>query len=196
MKVNVTNFEEAHGELLHLIVVRRDLTHFQHPHPQMEAGGTWPVQLELPAPGVYRAFADVVVDGQPTTLGVDLFAAGTVDVAPRPMSSRQMTVDDYEVVLQPDDIAADEDTVLEFETRRDGVAVSELAPYLGARGHLVVLHEGDLTYLHVHPLESDSESGAVEFRTPSPTQGRHRLFLQIRPDGELITTSFDVSIEH
>ena len=191
----VRDFEEAHGKRIHLIVVRRDLTHFQHLHPEMDADGTWPVQLELPDPGVYRAFVDIVVDGRPTTLGVDLFAPGTVEVAPRPTTSRQATAADYEVLLQPDEVVAGEDTVLEFEVRRNGQAVSELAPYLGARGHLVALREGDLAYLHVHPLETNSEGGVVEFRARFPTQGRYRLFLQARPEGELITTSFDVHIE-
>lgn len=191
----VTDFEEAHGERIHLIVVRRDLTRFQHLHPAMEDDGTWPLDLELPTPGVYRAFVDIVVDGRPTTLGVDLFAPGTVGIAPRLTSSRQATADEYEVVLRPDEIVAGEDTVLEFEIYRSGEAVSELAPYLGARGHLVALREGDLAYLHVHPLETDGESGIVEFRARFPTQGRYRLFLQARPEGELITTSFDVHIE-
>ena len=191
----VRDFEEVHGERIHLIVVRRDLTPFQHLHPEMEGDGTWSVHLELPAPGVYRAFVDVVVDGRPTTLGVDLFAPGTVKIAPRPPSSRQATADDYEVLLRSDEVVTGEDMVLEFEVRRNGEAVSELAPYLGARGHLVALREGDLAYLHVHPLETDSEGGIVEFRARFPTQGRYRLFLQARPEGELITTSFDVHIE-
>ena len=191
----VTNFEDAHGERSHLIVVRRDLTCFQHLHPEMDADGTWSVDLELPKPGVYRAFVDIVVDGRPTTLGVDLFAPGTLDVAPRPTSSREATVDDYEVMLQPDEITAGGDTVLEFEIHRNGEAVSELAPYLGARGHLVALREGDLAYLHIHPLETDSESGIIEFRARFPPRGRYRLFLQARPDGKLITSSFDVHID-
>ena len=190
----VTEFEEAHGERIHLIVVRRDLTRFQHLHPRMDDEGAWVVHLELPDPGVYRAFVDVVVDGRPTTLGVDLFASGDVDVASRPASSRRATFDDYEVVLRPNEIRPGEETVLAFEVRRDGAAVAELAPYLGARGHLVALREGDLAYLHVHPLEIESESGVVEFRARFPTQGRYRLFLQTRPEGELITTSFDVQI--
>ena len=191
----VRDFQTAHGELSHLIVLRRDLTHFQHLHPELDVDGTWSVEFELPTPGVYRAFVDIVVNGQPMTLGVDLFAPGTVDVAPRPTSSQQATVDDYEVVLRPEEVAAGEDTALKFEVRRNGDVVSELAPYLGARGHLVALREGDLAYLHVHPIEADSESGVVEFRTRFPTQGRYRLFLQVRPEGELITTLFDVPID-
>jgi trans-2,3-dihydro-3-hydroxyanthranilate isomerase len=69
-------FDSSHERRMHLIVVRRDLAGFQHLHPARRADGEWAVPLRLPAGGVYRAFADFVVDGRKLTLGVDLFAAG------------------------------------------------------------------------------------------------------------------------
>ena len=191
----VTDFKETHGERSHLIVVRRDLTGFQHLHPEMDTDGTWSVDLELPKPGIYRAFVDIVVDERPVTLGIDLLVPGTLNVAPRPTSSREAYVDDYEVLMRPDEITAGGGIVLEFEIHHDGETVSELAPYLGACGHLVALRDGDLAYLHIHPLETDSESGVIEFRARFPIRGRYRLFLQARPDGRLITASFDVHVD-
>ena len=46
---------------MHLIVVRRDLTGYQHLHPTMTPDGTWRVPLTLPDPGVWRAYADFTV---------------------------------------------------------------------------------------------------------------------------------------
>jgi len=89
----VTDFEAAHGRPSHLVVVRRDLTRFQHRHPELDGDGTWRVEeFALPDPGVYRAFVDIVVDGTPTTLGFDLFAAGPADVArdPTPRGRRRL----------------------------------------------------------------------------------------------------------
>ncbi len=43
---------------MHLIVVRRDTTGFQHVHPEMAADGTWSVPLAVATAGSYRAFAD------------------------------------------------------------------------------------------------------------------------------------------
>ena len=43
---------------LHLIVVRRDLTSYQHLHPSMSADGTWRVPVTVPEAGAYRVFAD------------------------------------------------------------------------------------------------------------------------------------------
>jgi hypothetical protein len=41
-------------------VVRRDLTGFQHVHPERDAGGRWSVPLTLAAPGPYKVFADFI----------------------------------------------------------------------------------------------------------------------------------------
>ncbi|NUC71961.1 hypothetical protein HTZ84_06505 [Haloterrigena sp. SYSU A558-1] len=191
----VTDFEEAHGRPSHLVVVRRDLTRFQHRHPELQADGTWLVEdLAVPDPGVYRAFVDVVVDGHPTTLGFDLLAPGTATHDERPDASRRATAGNYELELLTDDVAAGERTRLSFAVRRGGEPVSELEPYLGALGHLVALREGDLAYLHVHPEATAPDSGRVEFGARFPTPGRYRLFLQTKPEGALITAQFDVRV--
>jgi hypothetical protein len=193
----VTEFDEAHGQRGHLIVVRRDLTRFQHLHPTLNADGTWDVAaFSLPDPGVYRAFIDLVVDGRPMTLGFDLFASGMMEVAPRPDTSQLDSAEGYDVELLTDKVLAGKSVELAFELSRDGEAVSRLDPYLGALGHLVALREGDLAYLHVHPEETRPDSGRVEFGAQFPTPGRYRLFLQSKPNGTLITTHHDIRIEH
>lgn len=191
----VTEFEAAHGRAGHLVVVRRDLTEFQHRHPVLDADGAWRVDgLELPRPGVYRAFFDSVVDGRATTLGVDLFAPGQAEVAPRPGTTRLAAAGPYEVEFLPGDVEAGAATRLAFEVRRDDGSVAHLDQYLGALGHLVVLREGDLGYLHVHPRETTPESGRIEFDARFPTPGRYRLFLQSKPDEKLLTTRHDVRV--
>jgi len=60
----------------------------------------------------------------------------------------------------------------------------------------VALREGDLAYLHVHPVEGDhgdhggSPDGPVAFATEFPTDGRYRLFLQFKVDGRVETAAF------
>ena len=49
---------------MHLIVVRRDLTGFQHLHPEMAADGTWSTRVRLADAGSYRVFADFAHDGE------------------------------------------------------------------------------------------------------------------------------------
>jgi len=59
----VTDYTVEHDKQLHLIVVRRDLSNFQHVHPVLAADGTWTVPLTLPVAGVYRVFADFAPAG-------------------------------------------------------------------------------------------------------------------------------------
>ena len=43
---------------MHLIVVRRDGSGFQHLHPALEPTATWSTPITLPDAGAYRVFAD------------------------------------------------------------------------------------------------------------------------------------------
>jgi hypothetical protein len=81
------DFDLEHDRRMHLIVVRRDLTGFQHPHPEMAPDGTWSTPLELGEPGGYRVFADFKSGGAARTLGADLHVAGRF--APRDCPTRQ-----------------------------------------------------------------------------------------------------------
>jgi len=80
----ITDFDELHERRMHLIVVRRDLTGFQHLHPRMSGDGTWGTSLTLPTGGVWRAFADFSTGGTAVTLGVDMFAEGAFRPEPLP----------------------------------------------------------------------------------------------------------------
>src|SRR5690348_14584943 len=50
----IRNFDIAHTKRMHVIVVRRDLTGFQHVHPTMAADGTWSVGVRIADAGSYR----------------------------------------------------------------------------------------------------------------------------------------------
>ena len=60
-----------------------------------------------------------------------------------------------------------------------------MEPYLGARGHLVALREGDLAFLHVHP-----DADRLRFTAEFPSAGRYRLFLQFKAGGRVHTAAF------
>jgi hypothetical protein len=187
----VTAFDVSHDQRLHLIVVRRDGTGFQHLHPEMDATGTWRVPLTVPTAGVYRAFADFAPTGGPeTTLGVDLFAPGDfqpVTHAP----TRSSTVDGFTVTLGGD-LVPGAVSPLTLTVSRDGAPVA-LQPYLGAYGHLVALRDGDLAYLHVHPRTDAAAGSAVEFDAEVPSAGTYRLFLDFQVDGVVRTADFTVA---
>lgn len=196
----VTDYEVEHEKELHLIAVRRDFTGFQHVHPVRAADGTWSTELELTG-GTWRLFADFAptatddADTAPLTLGADLAVTGPTggqSVAETAASgdSRVDVVDGYRVQLTGD-LAAGEESALELAVTRDGAPVTDLQPYLGARGHLVALREGDLAYLHVHPTDdADAAGNAVGFGAAVPSLGGYRLYLDFRVDDLVRTASF------
>jgi hypothetical protein len=175
----VRDFDVEHTKRMHLIVVRRDLSGFQHLHPTQQRDGSWSVPLRLDDPGSYRVFADFAVDGDRHTLGADLAVDGPAFVRPLPEPARSTTVDGYRVALD-----AGDQSELRFSVTRKGKPVT-VEPYLGARGHLVALRDGDLAFLHVHP-DADSLSFMAEF----PSAGRYRLFLQFQHEGRVHTAEF------
>ena len=170
---------------MHLIVVRRDLRRFQHLHPTQDRSGAWSTPLTLPDAGVYHAFADFQIGGERHTLGVDLFAAGRFAPLALPPESATASVDGYDVQFEEEHGGADHPE-LRFTVTRAGAPVADLQPYLGARGHLVMLRAGDLAYAHVHPLSAD----ALAFATDDLAPGRYRLFLQFRHAGTVHTAAF------
>jgi hypothetical protein len=186
----VTDYRPLHERDLHLIVVRRDLATFSHLHPRREPDGSWQVELTLPSPGPYRAFADLAPkEGPDLTLAVDLIAPGEWTEQELPQPSGIARVDDYRVDLTGE-VTAGAHSELTFTVTRGGRSV-ELQPYLGALGHLVALRASDLAYLHVHPVE-DTSSDAGRFGVEVPSPGRYRLFLQFRHEDRVRTASFTV----
>jgi hypothetical protein len=183
----ITDFDKSHTKRMHLIVVRRDFVGFVHDHPTMAADGTWSTRLDLPESGAYRVFADFVVDGDKHTLGTDLFGPGDFQPSPLPAATSIARLDGgYEVELHGNVLAAEE-SELEFTIRRNGRVVTDISDYLGAKGHLVALRDGDLAYLHVH-----ADEDRLAFESEFPSRGKYRLFLQFDHGGQIRTAPFTI----
>jgi hypothetical protein len=194
----LTAYDEAHERDLHLIAVRRDLTGFQHVHPVLDpATGEWSTELTLD-PGSWRMLADFVpAGGEQVVLGADLVVDGTGTSAPLGEDVLGASVDGYEVILAADPVAGAE-TALVATVHRDGQPVTDLGEYLGELGHLVVLRDGDLAYVHGHPDEPDHTAGTgptIPFTATFPSGGRYRLFLEFEHAGAVHTAAFTVSVE-
>jgi hypothetical protein len=183
----VRDFEVEHEKRMHLILVRRDGQGFQHLHPELGDDGAWSVKVTLPDAGAYRVFADFKHDGEARTLAADLSVDGDADYRPLPApTTTASTGDGYEVRLDAGALRAGREAELRFTVSRHGRPV-RTEEYLGAGGHLVALREGDLAYLHVHPEEHGE---AVGFMTEFPSEGRYRLYLQFKHEGQVHTAEF------
>jgi hypothetical protein len=182
----VRDFDVEHERRMHLILVGRDFTGFQHLHPQQEADGSWHAEAELSRGGVYRVFADFAAEGQSLTLAADLFVGGEIEPRELPAPRAQAPAGDgYTVTLS----SSSATEPLRFVVSKDDERLSGVEPYLGADGHLVALREHDQAFLHTHP--EDSAAGAtIAFRVSYPSAGRYRLFLQFKHGGKVRTAEF------
>lgn len=197
----VTSFTPTHEKDLHLIVVRRDTTGYQHLHPQRDASGRWSIPLTLPTAGAYKVFADFA-PGDSTdalTLAADLSAPGSYEPQSLPTETRTAQVDGYTVDIDGD-LVPGQDAAVTLRVSKDGQPVTDLDPYLGSYGHLVALRAGDLAYLHVHPQgePGDGSTAAgpdISFAVEVPTDGTYRLYLDFQHEDVVRTAAFTLGAE-
>ena len=178
----VPSFDVVHDKKMHLIVVKNDLSWFNHVHPQLKGDGTFVVSTALPSQGTYKLYADYTPTGGKQEVSQHLFATGGAEPAP---SNAQLTPDKmqgpwmkkrvtahpesepeakagavYEVAMMPMPmpLKAGVDTMLHFQVRdAKGQPVKDLQPYLGALGHAVILSQDTDKYLHSHPMAGGME---------------------------------------
>jgi hypothetical protein len=190
----VRRFDVEHTKRMHLIVARRDLTGFQHLHPEQAGDGTWTTRVRLDDAGSYRRLADFSHRGTARTLATDLRVDGAAALRPL-AAARSTAVSDggYDVRLDAGAVRPGKEANLRFTVTKDGAPV-QTEPYLGAGGHLVALRDGDLAFLHVHPTEA-GHGDAIGFAATFPTEGRYRLFLQFQHEGRVQTVAFTQEVK-
>ncbi len=132
----IRDFDVEHEKRMHLIVVRRDLTRFQHLHPEQEHDGSWAIAARLEDPGSYRLLADFTRDGKPYTLAYDLRVDGESDLEALPAPTNLAISDGYGVRLRAGHARPGVETELRYTVTKAGRPV-QTEPYLGAGGHLV-----------------------------------------------------------
>lgn len=108
-----------------------------------------------------------------------------------------------ELNLEPSEIIAGRPVTLKYNLTdaKTGQPVHDLAPYLSAWGHTLILSEDQSDYVHSHPSETvptDVERSklrggpAVTFEALFPRPGNYRIWTQFLRGNAIITVSFDV----
>lgn len=214
------DFDVVHEKQMHLIVVRKDRTNFQHVHPNFdESSGTFSLGgLTFPTDGDYRIFADFTpTNAQKDEMGRKHAATPYQDVrvgdlskyTPQPLGSDRLTssANDFETgfFITRDDDSPEmlgatfypaQNSLISIYVNKNGQVFNNLQPYLGALGHMVVLGP-DLEFIHAHPSDQDiaNQSGLVLFNVNFPYAGQYKLFLQFQTDNQVITTDYTVTVK-
>lgn len=181
----VTEFAEAHGALLHAVLIRPDLSDFQHVHPEINVDGSWTVAIDQPGQWhlVFETVPVVngVAESQSIIVTANVDDEAVVDAASLPAA------DD---VVEVDGLVVARNGFAFTVTSADGGAATGLEPYLEQVAHLVAIRQGDLAFSHLHPL--DSPAGTFDFRPGVAQPGTYRLFLQFGHSGSVLTVPFTV----
>lgn len=180
----------AHEKLMHLILVREDMTQFQHVHPEYK-NNLWTIAVNLPQPGNYQLYADIEpVEEDPVVLRVPVTIGQPLSeiIFPKVDEDLSVTVDSIQVRLPSGmSFRTNEETTLTFSLTQNGKPVTSIQPYLDAFGHVVVLRHGDAEdYLHAHPItETNPQTGQVQFATTFPARGNYTIFAQFNIGGQV-----------
>lgn len=183
----VTEYAMAHGALLHVIVVRLDLSDFYHVHPTIGSDGSWTVPI--PGPGAWHLVFEStpIVNGRPVDepiiVTADIDDDTVIDSVPLPPADDNVEIGGLKVTRDGFDFAV---------TNPDGSPATDLEPYLEQVAHLVAIRQGDLAFTHLHPL--DSPAGTFDFGSGLSEPGTYRLFLQFGHAGSVLTVPFTVVI--
>ena len=193
----VTKYQVEQTKELHLILVRSDLTGYQHLHPTRSTDGTWTVEVTFPRGGVYKMVADSapIIAGEPyarVALTTDLDVAGAGEDVKLPPVSPTASIDGYTVTVTGALDSTNESTLTFAVVDKAGKPVA-LEAYLGAFGHLVAFAQADLAYSHIHPQQADQQHGTIQFMGQATEPGPHRLFLQFAAAGKVHTAEFTIN---
>ena len=201
----VRDFERVHEYPLHLFVVSEDFRDFHHIHPVMDARGTWSVPWRAAQRGRYRVYGDFLpVGGAPQMLQRMINVDADVDASSRRKAAD--ADDDVNVSVSmkgtlntstPIVRTGDETRItIALTDAKTGAAVDDLEPYLGAWGHLFVLHEGRDEALHAHPdsAATTPRGPAIAFDVMFPRPGTYHLWMQVKRRGAIVTLPFVVNV--
>ena len=198
---SVNDFDVEHTKLMHLIVVSKDLSYFDHIHPEYIGKGKFEIATALPSGGDYEFIADFVPkDAAKATLMNWMYVEGK-EAAPVPLVADKelvKVIDGVEISLKFDKaLKADQDINMTYTVKdaKTKTPLTNIEPYLGAPGHVVILDQAAAQYVHVHPTDEETKGPDLLFATKFPTVGKFKIWLQFLNNEKLVTVPFIVDVK-
>jgi hypothetical protein len=182
MGMVVTRYQTVHEAKLHNVVVRPDLSGFQHIHPTVGSDGRWTTPFD--AASVWHLVFEMSPEGvsNPIVVTYDTKGASTsTSTVPLPAPNDQVFVKDLLVTR----------IGLDFKVQhKDGSPATGFEDYLGMPAHLITIRTSDLAYAHLHPAMR--MTGQFMFSSKLPAAGTYEVFLQFGYQGDVLTIPFTV----
>lgn len=210
----LTDLRVEHERPIHLIVVRNDLSGFQHIHPAPTGvPGEYAVDATFAAPGTYQLYAGFTLRSGHHVVASEEIVVGQPSATATLPSTRApvLAAADARVTLDvPDLVRAGSEArfVFRLEDPRTGRPLRDLASYLGAAAHVVILDERAGSFAHTHGEAVGATAGhsgtaamqgpygpEIEFHHAFPAPGRYKVWGQFQTaDGRVITADFVIDV--
>jgi Cu+-exporting ATPase len=186
----IDELEVNHEKLLHLIIVDDQMQKFYHLHPEKTGKGEFTISNNLPE-GFYKAYIDIkpknenyMVEPVPFIVGNPVPETKGHELVPDTSFSK--SVEGETVKLNMSSFKAGEPVTLSFDLDQ-----SNLTPYLGAMGHVVILDEYGKKFIHVHPANNKEAVFETEFEKP----GIYKLWAEFKQNGKVRAFPFVIEIK-
>lgn len=199
----VKEFESFQEKPMHLIMVSDDLEFFSHLHPTYQNDGKFAVEANFPKPGNYSFYSDYKPKGETERVSLlKTSVPGAISATPNINLNRSKTLENTKVNLNlsQSNLKAGEPANITFELQdvATNQPASNLQPYLGEMGHLVILKQSanlsETDYIHAHPMKN-TPTHQVQFMTQFPEPGNYKLWGQFNRNGKIITADFWVNVK-
>ena len=195
----VKDFAVVHEMKVHLIIVRDGLDTFAHLHPVVDEAGNITATYTFPTGGTYRLFADhQPTGGSAATAEAEVKVAGEAPPLPplKPDVPGVAKGDGLDAKVSVSGVKAGGMGTIRFEIAdKAGKPVADLQPYMGARGHLVVISQDGKQYVHAHPADEKGAVDVVAFGVHFPLTGLYKGWGQFRRGGEVRIVPFVLRVE-
>jgi hypothetical protein len=195
----IEQFDLLHEKMMHLIIVSKDLSYFEHLHPEYKGGGRFEMTTQFPYGGYYQLIADYAAKGMGESVQSHwLHIGGPVQKSERlqPDSSLTKTTNCKQVTLSFDHLMAGmalnmNFTIIKADTKQP---VSDLQPYLGSPGHAVAISSDSNQFLHVHPIDRPGSGPEATFSIVFPKSGIYKIWGQFQHHNEVFTVPFIIKV--
>jgi hypothetical protein len=189
----VKDFEVIHDHKAHLIAVTKGLDQFAHIHPTIQVDGTMTVTYRFPVGGHYWLYLDHKPAGKPqSTAFAEMQVGGATVAAPelRPNVPGSVQVNGLKADISVSGSGSASTQIVFKLTDSTDQPVTNLEPYMGAMGHLVVISADGKEYVHAHMEGAKAESGAMTFQAHFMRSGLFKGWGQFQRGGQVLVVPF------
>ncbi len=181
--------QTLHEKLMHLIIVRNDLKHFDHIHPEPAKPGTYAVPYTFAAAGEYRIWIQFMSGNLEHIIDYAITVTGT------PEAEETERLGGLRVEMgSPERMIEEQTAGLGFSVTNDaGAAVPITEKFLGADAHFIIIDSTLKVFEHLHDASGDKDNQLSFSYTPAQS-GNYSAWLEFRVDGTNRIASFQFPV--